>query len=180
MAILNPGFEEPGEHPGEAAHWTLITFVASERIAWFGPKPHRAFEDFERWIEFRDSFNDGDLGIAFFDPLPEGSEDFDESWSNDFYLFELPTGHVVLCPFSGGAAEDMEDGWLSTPFAWDLDEVTIATGVFDGETQEDFEDVWRSNENYAWHLADVSTDTATFDGGSVEGFEGPWTFASTI
>ena len=180
MAILNPGFEEAGLRPGEAMHWTLITAVASARIAGFGPYPHRAFEDFERWGELREAFQEGDLGIAFFDPLPEGAEDFNESWSNDFYLFELPTGHVVLCPFSGGAVEDLETLWLSTPFAWALEAVAVVTGVFDGEPRENFEDAWRLNESYAWQWSEVGTEAATFDGYGFEGFEGPWTLAVSI
>ena len=166
MAIMNPGFEDTGALSGEAEHWTLVTFVTAERIAGFGPAPYRAWEDFERWADFMQSFAPGELAIGFFDPLAEGYEDFEDAWDNDFYLFELPSGHVVVCPFGGGAVEDMEGGWLIASFAWSLDEITTTTGDFDGEDFEDFEGQWRGNEDYAWGLGDVTTET-----GLVEDFE---------
>jgi len=171
MAILNPGFEDVGAISGEAEHWNLVTFVAAERIAGFGPAPHRAWEGFERWADFTRSFAPGELAVGFFDPLAEGYEDFEDSWDNDFYLFELPTGHVVVCPFSGGAVEDMESGWLVAAFAWSLDEVATTTGEFDGEDREDFEEQWRGNESYAWSLVEVTTEVGLFDGEDAEDFE---------
>ena len=72
MAILNPSFEDAGPEPGMAEHWTLATSVAGQRIAGFGPTPHRAWEDFERWFELRLSFPPGSLALAFFDPIAEG------------------------------------------------------------------------------------------------------------
>ena len=107
MAVLNPGFEDGGVLPGEAEHWTLVTFTALERIAGFGPEPFKAWEDFERWADFLATLEPEDIAIAFFDPRAEGYEDFEESWNNEFYLTELPTGHVITAPFSGGAVEDM-------------------------------------------------------------------------
>ena len=49
MPLLNPRFPLPGEHPGEAEHWTLIAYTAAELIAGFGPEPYSSVEDFERW-----------------------------------------------------------------------------------------------------------------------------------
>ena len=182
MAILNPSFEDAGPEPGMAEHWTLATSVAGQRIAGFGPTPHRAWEDFERWFELRLSFPPGSLALAFFDPIAEGFEDFEEAWSNDLYLTELPSGQVITAPFGGGAVEDMEDGWSNDPFATDWSGVTAVTGIFDGEPREDFEDEWRSNQSYAWLWAALTTQTALFDAGTDpdEDFENSWTLATTI
>jgi len=46
MTLLNPSFEDAGAAPGQAAHWTLLTSVAAERLAGFGPNPHRAWEEY--------------------------------------------------------------------------------------------------------------------------------------
>jgi len=180
MPILNPSFEEAGTYPGEAAYWTLSTYTSKERIAGFGPEPYRAQEDFERWVDLLTSLDQ--TAIGFFDPLLEGYEDFDESWQNDIYLTELPTGHVAVAPFGGCAVEDMEDGWSNDPYAWSWADVSYSTGTFDGEPREDFEDGWRGNESYAWSWSAVSSVTCLFDGGAVpvEDFENDWTFASTI
>jgi hypothetical protein len=180
MAVLNPSFETPGANPGEAEHWTLSTYTSKERIAGFGPEPFRAQEDFERWVDLLTSLDQ--TAIGFFDPLLEGYEDFEEGWQNDVYLTELPTGHVAVAPFDGGAVEDMEDGWSNAPYAWSWDDVTASTGMFDGEPREDFEENWRSNENYAWDWSAVSSATGYFDSGTDpnEDFENDWTVMTTL
>ena len=182
MAILNPSFEEDGVNPGEAEHWTLQTVTSLERIAGFGPVSHEAWEAFERWSDLLDDFDDLTVAIAFFDPLAEGYEDFEDAWNNDIYLTELPTGQVVTAPFGGGAVEDMEGGWSNVPFSTSWAEVAAVTGQFDGEPREDFEEQWRSNQSYAWTWAAVTSSTAMFDAGadSNEDFENDWTAASTI
>ncbi|PIE63960.1 MAG: hypothetical protein CSA24_03350 [Deltaproteobacteria bacterium] len=182
MPIQNPSFEDGGAIPGEAEHWTLLTVTSLERIAGFGPVPHEAWEGFERWFELRDDFDGVAVAIAFFDPLAEGHEDFEEAWSNDIYLTELPTGQVVTAPFGGGAVEDMEDGWSNVPFATSWAEVAAVIGQFDGEPREDFEEQWRSNQSYTWAWAAVTASTAMFDAGadSNEDFENDWTVAITI
>ena len=182
MAILNPSFEDAGAQPGEAEHWTLQTFASRERIAGFGPAPHEAWEGFERWFELALTFAAGGLAIAFFDPLAEGYEDFEEAWDNDLYMTELPSGQVVTAPFGGGAVEDLEDGWDNTVYAWSWNDVGSVTGVFDGEPREDFEDQWSGNQSYAWSWGSVSSATAMFDGGAQnrEDFENDWTAATTI
>ncbi|MCP4678752.1 MAG: hypothetical protein GY854_25230 [Deltaproteobacteria bacterium] len=166
MALLNPRFDVAGTYPGEAEHWTLITYVAAERIMGFGPEPHRAWEDFERWIDFKRTFEEGDLVLGFFDPLYEGYEDFNEAWDNSSYMFELPTGRVITYPFGGGVVDDMQEGWLTEPFAREWDDITAVVGVFDGDTYEDFEDEWKGNEAFAWEWGAVSSDTAMFDSGA--------------
>ena len=182
MAISNPSFEDAGTSPGEAGHWALQTVTSLQRIAGFGPAPHEAWESFERWSELLDDFDGLTVAIAFFDPLAEGYEDFEDAWSNDIYLTELPTGHVVTAPFGGGAVEDMEDGWSNVPYASSWAEVASVTGQFDGEPGEDFEDQWRSNQLYDWNWGAVTSSTAMFDAGtdSNEDFENDWTAASTI
>jgi len=182
MAVLNPSFEDGGTNPGEAAHWTLVTSVAGERIAGFGPDPYRAWEDFERWSELMLAFEDGDLALALFDPLAEGYEDFEDAWDNDLYLTELPSGQVVVCPFGGGADEAFETGWANDNYATSWDVVTAVTGSFDGEPREDFEEQWSSNQSYAWVWGSVTSATAMFDGGAQnrEDFENGWTAATTI
>ncbi len=182
MAILNPSFEDGGTNPGEAAHWTLVTVVAGERIAGFAPDPYRAWEDFERWSELLLVFEDGDLAFALFDPLAEGYEDFEDAWGNDLYMTELPSGQVVLCPFGGGAGEAFEAGWSNDGFATSWDVVTAVTGSFDGEPREDFEEQWSSNQSYAWAWAGVTSTSAMFDGGAQnrEDFENGWTAMVTL
>lgn len=182
MAIRNPGFEDGGTRPGEAAHWTLVTSVASERIAGFGPGPYRAWEDFERWFELLRAFEDGDLALALFDPLAEGYEDFEDAWDNDLYLTVLPSGQVVICPFGGGAGEAFEAGWSNDRFVTSWAAVDSVTGSFDGEPQEDFEEQWSSNQSYVRVWSGVTSASAMFDRGTQnrEDFEDDWNTASTI
>jgi hypothetical protein len=182
MAILNPSFEDAGAQPGEAEHWTLQSNTSLRRIAGFGPAPQDAWEGFERWFELLDDLDGIPVAIAFFDPLAEGFEDFEDAWDNDIYLTELPTGQVVTAPFGGGAVEDMEDGWSNVPYATAWADVAGVIGLFDAEPREDFEEQWRSNESYAWAWTDVAGVVATFDGGADtdEDFENGWAAATTI
>lgn len=182
MAILNPSFEDAGAAPGEAEHWTLVTATALERIAGFGPAPHEAWDGFDRWFDLALVFADGALALAFFDPLAEGVEDFNEAWANDLYLTELPTGQVIVAPFGGGAVEDMEGGWANVPYATAWEDVAGVIGQFDGEPREDFEDQWRSNQAFIWAWEFAIGVIAAFDGGgdTDEDFENGWTAATTI
>src|SRR5690606_6228036 len=131
MAILNPSFEDAGAAPGEAEHWTIVTVTSLERIAGFGPAPHRAWEDFERWFDLLLAFGPGQLALAFFDPIAEGFEDFEEAWANDLYMTELPAGQVITAPFGGGAVEDMESGWPNVPYTTAWEDVAAVVGMFD-------------------------------------------------
>ena len=182
MAISNPSFEDAGASPGEAEHWTLQTVTSLQRIAGFGPTPQEAWEGFERWSVLLDEFDCLTVAIAFFDPLAEGFEDFEDAWDNDIYLTELPTGHVVTAPFGGGAVEDLEYGWRNVPYAWSWTEVAVVTGQFDGEPREDFEELWRSNQLYSWTWGSVTSSAAKFNAGadSNEDLENDWTVAITI
>jgi hypothetical protein len=182
MALLNPSFEDEGAAPGLAEHWTLVTSVAGERIAGFGPEPEEAWEGFERWFELLLDFAPGSLAIGFFDSHAEGYEDFEDGWSNDLFLTELPSGQVVAAPFGGGVVEDMETGWSNVPSWWSWADVAASTAVFDGEPREDFEDGWRSNQSFAWAWSSITSQRAYFDGGTdaEEDFENGWTLAATL
>jgi hypothetical protein len=144
MALLNPRFLLPGDHPGEAAHWTLTAFTSLERFAGFGPEPCQACEGFERWTELLRDLDTIVIAFALFDALPEAVEDFEDAWQNDAYLFELPTGHIIRAAFDGKTEEDLETGWLNDLFAWLWEDVPSVTAVFDGDPREDFETMSRS------------------------------------
>jgi hypothetical protein len=185
MPLLNPRFEEAGPEPGTAAHWTLVTFVAAERIAGFGPTPVRAWEDFERWSELHLGFASTDVAVGFFDPRPEGFEDFEEAWDNDHYLGELPTGQVVTCPFDGEAVEGLEHGWDNDGFVREWTAVIAVVGVFADEPHEAFEGAWLGNEAFLTAWADNAAEIAAFSSGgdvheSHEGFKASWPAARTI
>ena len=116
------------------------------------------------------------------DPLAEGYEDFEDSWNNEFYITELPTGHVITAPFSGGAVEDMESDWNNDDYFTDWGELVVVIGSFDGESREDYEDQWRNNQAFAWDWSGVTKTRAYFDSGSDpdEDFNNGWTAATTI
>jgi len=168
MAILNPRFETPGEHPGQAERWTLRTHVSSAEFAAFTPEPLSAWETFGRWYDFKFSFEQGDLGLAFFDPKKEGYEDFEEGWGNDYYLTEIPTGHVVAHLFDGEDIETMNGGWDVEPYSWFLDDITTITALFDGDQHEVFD-----FEPYASTWDDITSETVMFTEGmdSFESFD---------
>ena len=138
MGLLNPSFEDAGAAPGEAAHWTLTTFCSAERLAGFGPAPARAWEDFERWFALHAAFVAGDVALAFFDPLAEGLEDFEEAWDNVYFLLELPTGQIDAAACDGDAVEPFEGGWANASYATAWEQVSGIVGVFDAEPREDF------------------------------------------
>jgi hypothetical protein len=182
MAIQNPSFETPDAAPGEAAHWTLVTHVAGERIAGFGPEPYRAWEDFERWFVLHRVFTGGDLTRAFFDPKPEGYEDFEEAWANDLFLRELPAGQVVAAVFGGDRdVEDMARGWSNDSYATAWHEITATAAWFTDEPIEAFETAWRSNQTYLRSWSDAIGSAAIFGGGTpAETFGGGWSAATTL
>lgn len=171
MPILNPSFEDAGAAPGFAAHWTLRTFVARERIAGFGPPPHRGREDFERWFGWIDVLGDASAAVGVFEPRREAFEAFEAGWGNDRFAFELPIGATAIAPLGGLGVDDFETGWAG-PFlgAWRAVVATLAR--FGGEPVEAFERGWRGSERSVWRWDDVSAAAASFDGGAVEAFDG--------
>ncbi len=162
MAVLNPRFETPGAYPGEAESWTLRTFVATIEFAAFTPEPLSSRDDFSRWYDFHFSLDECTVVVAFFDPNNEGYEDFEESWGNDYYLTEIPTGHVDICEFDGEDFETMDGaGWDVDPYAWTLEDVSTATAVFDGDDYEVFH-----LAPYAWEWPDITSEIAMFTEGA--------------
>ncbi|MCG8420115.1 MAG: hypothetical protein MJE77_19470 [Proteobacteria bacterium] len=182
MTIRNPGFEDAGDTPGQAQHWTLVTFTGRQRIAGFGPIPHQAGEDFERWVPLKRNFATGELVFALFDVVAEGYEDFEDGFRNDRFLTELPTGRIVTAPFGDSAVETLEYGWQNAPYATSWHQVIAVTALFDAGPVESFEARWRHNESYAWSFGAVLSATAVFgaEAGPVEHFEMAWTEATTI
>jgi hypothetical protein len=181
MSFLNPRFSIPGDNPGEASNWTLTTYTSAERIAGFGPEPHTAWEDFERWFEFWSNLDQVEIALAFFDPRREAVEDFEEAWDNDFYYFELPLSHIIWAIFDGREVDDFETGWENGDFAWSWEDVTSHTAIFDGYSFERFETGWRGNETFIWYFDDAPSDVALFDSGTkpYEDFSGDWTEPDT-
>ena len=184
MPILNANFEDAGANPGEAAHWQLVTYVARHRVAAFGPAPYRAWEDFERWVERKLAWTDGDLARAFFDPRLEGFENFEDAWDNSCYFAALPTGLVESCSFSGRPDETFAIGWGNDTFHASWAGVSAESGFFDTKPVEDFA-LWGHDESYfsAWAL--VNSAAALFDPGTsstpnFETFETGWPSATTI
>ncbi|MCP4548413.1 MAG: hypothetical protein GY835_18295 [bacterium] len=170
MSILNPRFDTPGTYPGEAESWTLRTHVAVAEFAAFTPEPLFAWEDFSRWYDFKFSLDECTVALAMFDPRKEGFEDFEEGWGNDYYLTEIPTGHVVIHPFDSEDFEMMGGaGWDVDSYAWTLDDVGTFIALFDGAEFEVFH-----RDPYAWDWSAVLGETAMFDGEPVEGFELDW------
>ena len=163
MNFLNPRFSIPGENPGEAENWTLVTHTSSELIAGFGPEPHTAWEDFERWFELWLNLEQVDIALAFFDPNSEAIEDFEEAWGNDFYYFELPLSQIIWALFYGLEVESFETGWGNDTFDWNWGSVISRIAIFDGNPHEGFETGWWENESFIWYFEDVSSDIA-FDG----------------
>jgi hypothetical protein len=180
VTVRNPGFEDAGALPGEAEHWTLVTFIAGERIAGFGPAPHQAWEDFERWVPFRRAFAGGDLAMGLFDSLAKGVEDFEEGWANNVFLRKLPTGLMVLAVYGNRTVEDFESGWSNAVFVTGWQAVTAAVAVFAGRDVEDFEAGWRENETYARSWADVVSTGAVFGADAAELFEVGWSPMDTL
>lgn len=174
MPVLNPSFEEAGTEPGLAARWSLVTFVAHERVAGFGPPPHRGREDFERWFGWRSALDASAVLVAVFEPLREALESFEGGWANDLFAWALPEGAITNALFAGRSVEDLEVGWSTGPFLDRWADVTSTTARFDGELTEDFEEFWRGNERFLERWVDVTARTALFDGAAVETFEGVW------
>ena len=138
MSIQNPQFNEPGEHPGEAEGWTLVTDASLERIAGFLPEPHSGWETFGRWYEYCGRLDDCVVVLGLFGPSNKGFENFETAWGNDIYLTKLPLGNVVEADFGGSDIEAMGLGWDTESYAWELNGVATVTVLFDGEPVEVF------------------------------------------
>jgi hypothetical protein len=176
--VNNPVFQEPDRAPGTAAHWTLSSRCAAQRLAAFGPEPPRAAEDFERWSPFAPAFADGTVVLATFDASSRGYEAFD-GWVAGVFLYVPPEALLEPCAFGGGGlgdddAIDVDDfeGWLETVWAARLEDVGVVGAAFDGKTADGFEG-WSPAAEPAW-------GAAPFDGGAAEAFAAGWPPAKTI
>lgn len=145
--LLNPTFQDAGAELGEAAHWVLSSLCTAQRYAAFGPGAARAVEDFERWFSFVDSFPEGGLVLAFFDPTPRGFEAF-EAWAGSAFLTSLPEVLLDACSF-GGAGVDPFDGWLAGPWLARWSDVTSAPAKFGAEDFDSFE-TWTAPVAPTW------------------------------
>jgi hypothetical protein len=172
MPLLNPTLRDPGPTPGSAAHWTITSRCAAQRLAAFGPAPSRAVEDFERWWTFAPAFGEGSLVLALFDAVPRGYEAFDRCTSGTF-LDSLPEVLLERCSF-GGAGVDSFEGWPSTPWLARWADVAAVAALFDGGDVEAFEG-WSDSPSPAWAAA-------AFDAGAAaaEGFAGSWPVMKTL
>lgn len=172
--LLNPNFQDPGQLPGDAAHWTVRTRCQGQRIAGFGPVPESAGEDFERWSAFQEAFGPGAISMAMFDPLAEGVEDFEEAWNLGPFLTKLSGGNQQPAVFAGSSAEDMEVGWLAAAFMTAWSETAAALGVFGADPMESFE-AWQPYPAASW-------SPARFDGlpNSFDDFAGSWPAMNTL
>ena len=170
--LLNPTLRDPGPTPGSAAHWTLTSVCAAQRLAAFAPAPSRAWEDFERWTTLATSFPEGSVVLAFFDPVPKGYEAFD-GWAGGAFLDAFPD--VLLDPFLfAGVATEAFDGWLTAPWASTWADVAPDVATFGGAPVDDFE-AWSAPLSPAWANATFAPGA-----GAAEPFEAAWTAMTTL
>jgi hypothetical protein len=169
MGLVNPTLREEGLTPGSAAGWTLSSFTQAQRLAAFGPAPHRAREDFARWAPFAAAFEEGDLVMALFDPLPEGVEDFEEAWLDGPLLLGLGEAQLATLLFAGAPAEAFDLG----PFAASWGDVGALAVSFGMGSEETFS---------GWFPLPAPIFSAVLFGGnqSAESFAGTWPTASSL
>jgi hypothetical protein len=173
MGLVNPTLREEGPTPGSAAGWTLSSFTQVQRLAAFGPAPHRAREDFARWAPFAAAFEEGDLVMALFDPLPEGVEDFEEAWLDGPLLLGLGEAQLAMLLFAGASAEAFDLGWPGSPFAASWANVGALVALFGAGAEETFAD-WFSPLAPAFNAALFSSNQ------SAESFAGTWPVTSSL
>jgi hypothetical protein len=173
MGLVNPTLREEGLTPGSAAGWTLSSFTQAQRLAAFGPAPHRAREDFARWSPFAAAFEEGDLVMALFDPLPEGVEDFEEAWLDSPLLLGLGEAQLATLLFAGAPAEAFDLGWPGSPFAASWGDVGAQAASFAAGFEETFS---------GWFPLPAPAFNAALFGGNqpAESFAGTWPVASSL
>lgn len=177
MPMLNPDFSLPGPLEGEAAGWSLQTFVASKRYAGFEPFPHRPVEDFERWAPFTHQWIPGAIQYAPLGLEGQVAEDHETGWHNHPFHTAFGPSNLVAAP-----VEVMETGWGNDDYASSWDQLNTAAALFLGDPAEPFEAGWRSNESYLWAWGSVTEASALFDDSTIdtEGFEGTWDLIATM
>lgn len=173
MGLVNPTLRDEGPTPGSAAGWTLSSFTQAQRIAAFGPAPHRAAEDFERWAPFAAAFEEGDLVMFLFDLLPEGVEDFEEAWLDGPLLLTLEEAQLAQMAFGGASAEAFDLGWPGSPFAASWADVGALAALFGAGTEETFA---------GWFPSPAPAFTGALFAGNqaAESFAGAWPVTSSL
>ena len=173
MGLINPTLREEGLTPGSAAGWTLSSFTQTQRLAAFGPVPHRAAEDFERWAPFAAAFGEGDLVMVLFDPMPEGVEDFEEAWLDGPLLLALGEAQLAPLAFGGAPAEAFDLGWPGSPFAASWANVGALAALFGAAPEETFA---------GWFPSPAPAFTGALFAGNqaAESFAGAWPAASSL
>ncbi|MBK7537577.1 MAG: hypothetical protein IPI49_19835 [Myxococcales bacterium] len=165
MPLRNGRFEEPGEHPGEAAHWTLTTSRAPA-VCGFGV-PAQGREDFERWSPLARRIDDVEVVRGFFGAHPW--DDFG-GWLAGPYLRAMPAGRLVAATLGPGDLESFGSGWMSGVFSRRWDEVEAVPASF-AAGPEAFATGWLASA-YVRQWSLVISAQALFGGGaeSVERF----------
>ncbi|MCU0659810.1 MAG: hypothetical protein MUF64_32450 [Polyangiaceae bacterium] len=173
MGLVNPTLREEGPTPGSAAGWTMSSVTQAQRIAAFGPAPHRAAEDFERWAPFAAAFEEGDLVMALFDPLPEGVEDFEEAWLDGPLFLALGEAQLAQAAFGGALVEAFDLGWPGSPFAASWANVGALAALFGAAPEETFA---------GWFPSPAPAFTGALFAGNqaAESFAGAWPAASSL
>jgi len=171
MPIRNPTFSEAGSSPGIPRHWTLTSFVRAERVAGFGAAPERGVEDFERWSMFRAALEQTEA--AFFDPRPEGFEDFSDGFGTDTFAWRFEDTENARASFGSEPIEAFERGFSNDAFLVRWADVAAVPALFIGAPSERFERGFRNNV-FAWMISDVLIAPARFGGRIAETFEATW------
>jgi hypothetical protein len=178
MGLANGNFAQPGDAPGEAAGWTLVSRCQAERwVAFDADSSATAVEGFERWARVARAFAEGDLALAFFAPRADGHEGFERGWDNDIYLTELLPAQAVVAGFGDDVVERFN--WVVRLGAWT--DVVATAAIFHGAASdvESFELGWLS-QVFARTWLQVGSVTASFGNSAVEAFNGTWPHAGTI
>jgi hypothetical protein len=167
VPILNPDFRDADGSTGVPRAWRLVSLVQAERVAGFGEAPARGVEDFERWFHFMTAL---ELGVrAFFDPRPEGFEDFSEGFGTDTFAWHFEDARSERHTFDGGPAETFERGFSNDAYWVRWADVDAAPSVFGGAPSESFDRGFK-NDVFAWSLLDVTTSHARFTDSAEETF----------
>jgi hypothetical protein len=175
VPILNPDFQEADGSTGVPRAWRLVSRVHAERVAGFGEAPARGVEDFERWFHFVATL---ELAVrAFFDPRPEGFEDFSDGFGTDTFAWRFEDARSERNTFDGAPAETFGRGFSNDAYRVRWADVDAAPSLFGGAPIEQFERGFK-NDAFAWSLAHVASTHAAFEGRLAEMFDTDWQSAS--
>jgi hypothetical protein len=171
MPFDNPRFAEQGETPGEPRAWRVTSLVGGQRKVGFGPAPFEGVESFERWSELVVRL--GLVEQVFFDPRPEGYEDFAEGWGVDSYVVDFSNVPAAVALFGSEPVDAFLAGWDVERFGWSLDDVDVESAGFLDQDAEGFERGHR-NDTYRWRFGIADLVRASLGVGGAETFETTW------